>query len=246
MKINVAILEDNALLLKDLKEMIEATQLANVLTWSKSSEDFIEKVKSNPIDALLLDIDLQGDSMNGIDVANTLNKPVLFVSGKTGEFYKNIEEVNLESDTVIEHISKPITISKLQKILPKFIQMISASEASKFVFLDFEKSKRNKIAIDSIVYLATGTGSDGLSNKKEIFFTDRKMERLIDFSFTKMEFYGLESSTFIQISRSHRVNKNKIIRYITNSHTVEVSTFENKIEKLSVSENYRKLVRQYR
>lgn len=248
-KLKVAILEDSKELLKNLKQNLEKTKLVDVVAFSTNSEDFLEKVsKCNP-DALFLDIDLKNDSMSGLDIAYEKQLPVLFVSGKTQEFYSQIEELNLNSKNVIEHITKPITVEKLNKILPKFIKAINAFNETKYVFLDFASSKRNKISIDTIVYIGTDKANGAESNNKEIFFTDRKPEVLIDFSFTKMEEKGLNKNVFIQIHKSYRVNVYKILEY-TRDHEVKLKIIDDnnvsRFIKLHVSENYRQQMKNYK
>jgi len=250
MKLQVAILEDSKALLKELKENVEATGLVEVVAWATNSEEFLEKVNNTKPEALLLDIDLGGDSMNGLDIANSLQLPVLFVSGKTREFYQNIEELNINSEITIEHISKPITLDKLKKILPKFINEIRSMNQAQFVYLDFGDTRRNKIAIDSIVCLYTDKDNGADSNNKLIHFTDKKHEILVDFSFSKMETYGFSKNQFITIHKSFRVNADKILRYHTATHEVEVAVFKSTgktdTKRLPVSENFRNDVSKFK
>lgn len=242
-KLKVGILEDSPHLLKDLKESLEETTLVEVVAYASTSNEFLDKVNIAKPDALLLDIDLGGDSMNGLDIATKLKLPVLFVSGKTIEFNHGIEELNMNSAIPVQHISKPITSEKLKKILPKFINEINAINKAKYVYLDFGDSKRNKISIDTIVFIETDTGNSGASNNKRIYFTDRKPEILYNFSLSKIEEKGFDKTQFIKIRSSHRVNADKIIRY-TNNHEIEVEVFKSvgklELKKLPVSEDFRK------
>lgn len=249
-KLKVAILEDNQMLLKSLEEDLEETQLVDVIVIATNSKEFFEKLKSHKVDALILDIDLAGDSMNGLDIANLLKLPVLFVSGKTIEFNSGIEELNLNLSIPVEHITKPITSSKLSKILPKFINEIKSINLAKFVRLDFKDRKQNKIPIDTIVYIETETGNSGASNNKRIYFTDRNHETLFNFSLSKMDELGFDKTQFIQIRSSHRVNVDKILSYNNNSHEIEVEVFNSitktEIKRLPVSENFRKDISRFK
>jgi len=248
--IKVAILEDSPLLLKSLEEDLNETNLVEVVVSATKSSDFLEKVKVNQIEALVMDIDLGGDNMNGLDIANKLKLPVLFVSGKTIEFTHSIEELNMNLPIPVQHISKPITVEKLKRILPKFLNEISAFNRTRFIYLDFSDRKRNRIAIDTIVFLETDTGNSGASNNKRIYFTDRKPETLYNFSLTKMEDKGFDKTQFIQIRSSHRVNVDKILRYNNITHEIEVEVFESNgktvIKNLPVSENFRKDVGRFK
>lgn len=249
-KLKVAILEDSPMLLKSLEEDLAETQLVEVVVIATNSNDFLEKINATKADALVLDIDLGGDSMTGLDIATNLKLPVLFVSGKTRDFYQGIEELNINSTTPVEHISKPITLDKLKKILPKFINEINAINRAKYIRLDFSDCKQNKIAIDTIVFIETETGNSGASNNKRIYFTDRNPETLFNFSLTKMEDRGFDKTQFIQIRSSHRVNADKILRYNNSTHEIEVEVFKatgkTAIKKLPVSENFRKDVSRFK
>jgi len=241
-KLKVAILEDSLHLLKDLKESLEETKLVEVVAYATTSNEFLDKVAFAKPEALLLDIDLGGDSMNGLDIATKLKLPVLFVSGKTIEFNHGIEELNMNSAIPVQHISKPITAEKLKKILPKFINEINAINKAKYVYLDFGVSKRNKIPIETIVFIETDTGNSGASNNKRIYFTNREPETLFNFSLTKIEDKGFDKTQFIKIRSSHRVNVDKILCYNIN-HEIEVEVYKEgklKVKKLPVSEDFRK------
>lgn len=249
-KLRVAILEDSQMLLKSLEEDLAETQLVEVIVRATNSTEFLERVNATKADALVLDIDLGGDSMTGLDIATNLKLPVLFVSGKTRDYYQGIEELNINSTIPVEHISKPITSDKLKKILHKFINEINAINRAKYIRLDFSNSKQNKIAIDTIVFIETETGDSGASNNKRIYFTDRKPETLYNFTLSKIEDKGFDPTQFIRIRSSHRVNTDKILRYNNSTHEIEVEVFKTagktEIMKLTVSENYRKDVSRFK
>ena len=119
-----------------------------------------------------------------------------------------------------------------------------------FIHLDFGVSKRNKIALNSIVYLSSDKANGAESNNKQIHFTNRKPENLIDFSFSKMEEKGLLPSNFLTIHKSFRVNTTHIKAYHKHTESVEVDVFtvQGKLESnhLPVSENYQPKVKKFK
>jgi DNA-binding LytR/AlgR family response regulator len=155
----------------------------------------------------------------------------------------------MNSAIPVDHISKPITTEKLKKILPKFINEIIYINKARFIYLDFSENKRNKIPIDSIVFIETDTGKSGASNNKRIYFTDRKPEILFNFSLSKIEEKGFDTTQFIKIRSSHRINADKIIRY-NNNHEIEVEAINEKgqleMKKLPVSDDFRKFVSRFK
>lgn len=241
-KLKVAVLEDNESLLKDIITNLKDTNLVEVVTFATNSIDFLDKIDSS-IEALILDIELCNDSLDGIDIANKLKLPVLFTSGKTKDHLDGIESINLDSEIPIQHILKPISKDKLNKIVQKFINQIRWADKSNYVTLDFKEEKRVKIRIDRIVFIETATGSSGKSNNKTIYFKDRKPETLIDFSFSKMEDKGLTPEQFCKPHQSFRVNISNIGCYKKESHLLEIEAMykegESKVFKIPVSENYR-------
>ena len=242
MKLRVAILEDSKALLKELKENAEATGLVEVIATSTRADEFIDLVHEKSPEALLLDIDLAGDNMTGIDVANMLKLPVLFVSGKTTEFNNKIESIDVHSDFIVDRIGKPYSQDNLKKKLKKFVTAINAAASARHIFLDLLHHGRVKIDISSVVYI---TSKDEDSNNKTIYFTDRKPETLIDFTLKKRDTYGFDKEYFIEIHKQYCVNKNKILGLLpSNDIEVLVMTSAGKIEKrpLPVSDNYRSSV----
>lgn len=245
-RLKVAILEDSKLLLKDLKTDLESTGLVHVVASSTESEEFIEKVKVADVQALVLDIDLAGDSMSGLDVAKYLNKPVLFVSGKTMEYVHQIEEHNFSSDIPVEHVTKPVGLERLKQVLPKFISRVEQFEQTSFIRLDFANSKGNRIRLDEIVFLETEVGKGGQSGNKVIYFKDRAPERIIDRSFPILESMGLSRHKFITPHKSYRVNASCILKYDSSDHQIEVNASNGNgttVYRISVSENYRPGIR---
>jgi DNA-binding LytR/AlgR family response regulator len=251
MKLKVAILEDNPSLLKDHKQNLEATELVDVVAFATNSTDFLNNENTSKADALLLDIDLGGGSnMNGLEVAYKLKLPVLFVSGHNAANLKEIEKLEIEFDLIVDHITKPFTEKEFIKKATKFFNDVLKAAKSKFVYLDFSDSKRNKISIDTIVFIETETGDSGASNNKRIYFTDRNPETLFNLTLSKIEDKGFDQTQFIKIRSSHRVNADKILRYNNSTHEIEVEVFKSigktEIKKLPVSENFRKDVSRFK
>ncbi len=246
-KLKVAILEDNKDQLKERKQLLVDTGLVEVVAWATNSKDFLEKIKESKADALFLDIDLCGDSMNGLDIAYKLKLPVLFVSGHNAKNLKDIEKLQRDFDLIVYHLTKPFAENDFIKTVTQFINEVEAKSKAKFVHLDFGDTKRNKISIDSIVCLYTDKANGAESNNKQIFFTDKRHEILIDFSFSKMEEKGFSKNQFITIHKSFRVNVDKILHYNKSTHKIEVEVFistgKTEIKKLPVSENYRNEVK---
>jgi CheY-like chemotaxis protein len=242
-KLKVALLEDEKEQLKYRRQILIESGLVEVVAWATNSQEFREKVNESNANALLLDIDLGGDKMTGLEMAYELKLPVLFVSGHNAKNLKEIETLKRDFDLPVHHITKPFSDKDFIKSVGQFKSEIDTIINTKFIQLDISGSRREKIAIDTIVCLCTDKANGAESNNKQIFFSDRKPEILVDFSFSKMEDKGFSKNQFLTIHKSFRVNAGKILCYKKDTHEVEVEVFKSpgKTEKkhLPVSENFR-------
>lgn len=196
---------------------------------------------------LFMDIDLGNDSLSGIEVANKLKRPVLFISGNNAAYLRDIEHLKREFDFPVDHITKPISEDIFVKTLKRFFAEVQSFHQRQFVHLDFKDTKRTKIEMNDIVHICTEKDKGAASGNKVIYFTNRKPEVLIDFEFVTMEQKGFSSNQFLKIHTSFRVNVNRIDTYNKSTHHIEVTAVNTtgKLEKmmLPVSENYRNLVK---
>ncbi|MBK9177853.1 MAG: response regulator [Flavobacteriales bacterium] len=245
--LKAALLEDSMTLLQDLKLELEDTGFVQVVAWATGAQEFLEKVRTAQPDILLLDVDLNGDAMNGLDVAAKLRLPVLFVSGKMREYYEGVASLNAELKEVpVQYITKPVTADKLNAVLPKFIQEVRAMAKPRGITLTLKDEGKKSFALNSIVYLCADKETGSASNNKEIHFIDRKPAVLVDFSFTAMEEKGLPKEQFLTAHKSFRVNAVHIEGRVGDDLVVKAMNAEGKVveKRLPVSENYRPAVRE--
>jgi DNA-binding LytR/AlgR family response regulator len=225
---------------------LEDTGLVRVVAWATTSEAFLEKVKATEPDILVLDIDLNGDGMNGVEVASILKRPVLFVSGKMAEYYEGVSGVDVQLKNVpVTFITKPATQDKLNAKLPKFIQQVRALAKAHEVQLRLRDEGVRKIVLDSIVYLCAEKNSGSGSGNKEVHFIDRKPGVLVDFSFTAMEEKGFPKEQFLTIHKSYRVNATHVQGREGEEILVKAMDAQGRVveKRLPISENYRPAIR---
>ena len=238
----IALLEDNKKQLEKLAGYLEKIPNAQLVLKSSSSDDFFEHLKTATPDILVADLDLGNDSMSGMEVATELNLPVFFASINTADYIEDLEELKRDAEICVDHITKPFTEEQFTKSFIRFLKEVYLFSNLDYVHLDFNKTKRNKILIDDIVYLCADKRAGSESNNKQIHFINRKPENLIDFSFSKMEEKGLQKSQFVTVHKSFRVNKKYIRCYHRKAGTIEISVFDGwgktKSHYLPVSETY--------
>ena len=248
--IKAALLDDNKEQLQKNQQFLEATGMVQVVTACTSAESFLKEVKISLPDVLFLDLNLGDSYMTGMEVAFDMKLPVLFVSSNTSQYVKEMEQLKRNYDLCVDHITKPFTEVEFIKTTQRFLKEVSIFGKEEYVYLDFGSSKRNKIHLNSIVYLEADKAHGSQSNNKTIYFQNRKVEKLIDFSFTRMEEKGLLKSQFITIHKSFRVNKHHFKLYDKKTGKIEVEVFDSTSKtvthRLPVSENYIGVVKQYK
>lgn len=245
-KLKVALLEDSKTLLDDLRMELEDTGLVQVVVAATTSEVFLEKVRTTGVDFLVLDIDLNGDGMSGLDVAVKLKLPVLFVSGKMADYYEGVSGVDVQlKDVPVSYITKPATQDKLNAKLPKFIQQVRAMAKPVCVKLALKDEGRKELQLDSIVCLCADKEAGSASGNKEIYFIDRKPAVLVDFSFTSMEEKGFPKELFLTVHKSFRVNAKHVLGMEGDEILVKAMDAQGKVveKRVPVSENYRPAIR---
>ena len=243
----IALLEDNPRQLEKLEAYLSKIPNVEIVLKSRSSNDFFEQLKTIQPDILVADLDLGNDSMTGMEVAQEIKIPVFFASVNTSEYVEDIEDLKRDAEICVDHITKPFSEEQFVKSFKRFLQEVTYFSPPQYVYLDFEKTKKNRIRIDDIVYLCADkmTGSD--SNNKQIHFINRKPANLIDFSFTRMAETGLLKSQFVTIHKAFRVNKKHIAAYHSKIVSIEITAVnkmgETKCQHLKVSENNQPVIR---
>lgn len=245
----IALLDDNPEQLEKNISFLAGIPV-KVVTHCSTAKSFLQEVKSSKPDVLILDLNLGDSYMTGIEVADQLKLPVLFASSNTAQYVKEMEVLKREYNICVDHLTKPFSEIEFKKTVARFLTEVQFFSNQQHVHLDFGSHKRNKIAVNKIVYLSTDKNSGSESNNKQIHFSHQKMEQLINFSFSKMEEKGLLKSQFITIHKSFRVNIDHIKHYNKKLETIEVDVFSTsgtlESKQLPVSENYQSVLKQFR
>ncbi|WP_378106380.1 LytR/AlgR family response regulator transcription factor [Chryseobacterium sp. sg2396] len=246
---SLALLEDNPKQLEKLESYLLKISNVEIVLKSRSSEDFFEQLKTVKPDILVADLDLGNDSMTGMEIAQELKIPVFFASINTADYIEDIEDLKREADICVNHITKPFTGEQFFKSFSRFLKEVCLFSELQYVYLDFNKTRGNRIALDDIVYLCADKQAGSESNNKQIHFINRSHENLIDFSFSRMQEKGFPKSHFITIHKSFRVNRKYIKCYHKKTETVEVFLYDDqgkiKSHHLPVSENYQSEIRRF-
>ena len=244
-KIRFAVVEDVQLYLDDRCENLD--ELRNecdieVVIKAHDAEEFFAEYRKNPdnVDALILDIDLTG-SYTGLQIAEKVKKPSLFVSGFNKKYLDNIEDLSDRIDVVM-HISKPMSDEKFKNKVRSFCNEIRLHQFHNQMLTFKRNGSPVKISARDIDFLESV--SDG-SNNKMIYFKKDKPLQLNDFSFSRIAEWSLSSVSIVQASKSCYVNKEHIENKEQNEIKVSCMDDGGKMvaKTLQVSPNYIKNIR---
>ncbi|WP_313268867.1 LytR/AlgR family response regulator transcription factor [Epilithonimonas vandammei] len=236
----IALLEDSNRQLEKLQSYLSTIPHVDLVLKCSNSEDLLVEAQTVHPEILVTDLKLLNDSMNGLEVAEDLKIPVMFI-GDVKEYVREIENLKRDADICVDHITKPFSEEQFVKSFKRFLQEVNFFSPPQYVHLDFNK-KKHKVLIDDIVYLCANKNE---SNNKEIHFINRPKANLVDFSFIRMEEFGLMNSQFVTIHKSFRVNKKYIKSYDSKTEKIELSVFDDhgKYVQIKVSENYQPVIR---
>ena len=244
-KIRLAVVEDKQRFLDDRCENLEEIKAEcdiEVVIKAHDEDEFFSEYNKNPdnVDALILDIELI-DEYGGLQIAEDVRKPTLFVSGNNAKYLKNIEDLSDRIDVVML-ISKPMSDEKFKNKVRSFCNEIRMHQFHNQMLPFKRNGMPVRIPAKDIVFLESV--SDG-SNNKMIYFKKDMPLQLNDFSFSRIAEWSLGTVSIVQISKSCYVNKEHIESKEQNEIKVSYKNDGGKMvaKTLTVSPNYVKNIR---
>jgi DNA-binding LytR/AlgR family response regulator len=225
-KASIVIVEDEALIADHIEQLL-IEEGYEVLGIFDTAEDTLAFFKNNQANIVLLDINL-GGSIDGVDIANQLNKlpnlSIVFLTSNTDK--KTIDRVKLT--TPAGFITKPFTkediISNIEIALYKSTTI--KAEVEKPVSDSFfikDKSVLIKIFYSDIHY------AEAMDNYSIIYLENKK--HIVPHTLKSL-FELLEPFGFIKTHRSYIANSNKISAISPKSVLIDKT-------EIPLSENHR-------
>ena len=152
--LNFVLCDDSQTAIKKLSKMLESIIIQNNLDGqlvysTKSPSCLLKYVKTNPVNVVILDIDLN-DDISGLKLAESIRKQdkntyIIFI---TGHLEYGLVAYRYKT---FDYIPKPITVDRLKDTITRLVEDFSGSEP-KFVRLD---NNRTIIKIMLIVFICT-------------------------------------------------------------------------------------------
>lgn len=210
--LNFVLCDDNAIILEKLEQMLHTLFVKNdydaqVGFTSENVADTLAYIKSNKVNVLFLDINLQ-DNMSGIDLASQIRKidKEVYIIFTTAHLEYALIAYKVKT---FDYLAKPITIERLQETLDRLFVDLS-SIPKKYLTLN------NKSIIDQkdIQYIK----KDGM--KLIVCTHNQRYETYSSFS----RIQDCLPNNFVRCHKSYIANMDNITNVISTTNTIE---FEN-------------------
>jgi len=197
--LNFALCDDSQTAINKLSKMLESIIIQNnldgqIVFSTKNPSDLLKYVKNNPVNVVILDIDLNND-ISGLKLAEMIRKQdkniyIIFITG-----HLEYGLVAYQYKT-FDYISKPLTFERFQGTILRLYEDIS-EDNPRYIRLDNNKTI---IPENSIKYIQ----KDGM---KLVFTTDTRTYEVYN-SFHKIE--EQLPKQFVRCHKSYIVNLDKI------------------------------------
>jgi len=170
MKMKCIIADDEPIARKGLEGYVEKVPFLELVATVPDGLAVIEKLSLEPVDLLILDINMP--HLSGIQMMRTLKQPPLTIFVTAHPEYA-VEGFELD---VVDYIIKPVSFERFLKAVHKakeYAALKQASNVEASYFFIKEGSTIEKIILDEIVFIQS------LQNYSAIYTTDRKYMALL-------------------------------------------------------------------
>lgn len=218
-KYSCIIIEDEPLALEKTKGFVEKTPFLNLLATFDDALEGLAFLKSNKVDLLFLDINL--DELSGIELLENskLNCQVIITTAYSKYALKGYEL------NVTDYLLKPFTFERFLQAVDKIQDSKSINHKelnSKFIFIKTE-SRLEKVNIDEILFI------EGMRDYRRIHTINKRIMTLQNFSELEQL---LPANLICRVHKSYMVAIGKI-------DEIERSRIKISKEIIPISETYR-------
>lgn len=194
MVINCIIVEDEPIALEKTKHFIKKVPILNLLESFYNAIDALSYLKSNTVDLIFLDIEME--ELTGIELLRSATIDAQVIITTAYDKYA-LEGYELN---VVDYLMKPFSLDRFIKAIDKVRFEKAITTHQKYVFIKTEH-RLEKVIIDDIIRI------EGMGEYRRIFTRDKKILTLQ--TFTELEALFLPS-VIIRVHKSHMVSIPKI------------------------------------
>lgn len=198
---NCLIVDDNKIARTTMKQLAGFVQDMVVTKECAGAAEAFEFLQENPVDLILLDIEMPG--MSGIELTKNLgiNKPLIIFTTSKKEYAVEAFELN-----VADYIVKPVTPQRFTQAIEKAREMLSSKteevsiNEEEFIFIRDSNIIR-RLKIDEILF-AEAMGDYVKLHTTQKFYAIHSTLKAVE--------TRLPGSVFLRVHRSYIVAVNKI------------------------------------
>ncbi len=223
-RLRIAVLEDDPVILDHLVSSLKALDNVLVVTAQEDATKYMERVRATAPDALMLDIEIHGDKEAGLDIAQKLELPVIFISGQISNNLLRIEKIQrLKEQVPVEHLTKGFDEHDFRHAMYRFIRLIDATRKPTMVDLRLQNRERLQVRLEDIVSIESPDGEAYGHNDRIVYFTERRPVIVPKLSMTDaaLEADGFPKGAMLRVSKFSLVNPQRITRWSRASVWVE-------------------------
>lgn len=215
-KYNCAIIDDEPLARKILKEYVNEIEELNLLGEFKSALDFSSFPQVNDLDIIFIDINMP--KLSGIDFVKNFNTQahIVFTTAYS-EFAADAFDLN-----ATDYLVKPISLERFLKTIQKIKSQKLTNNSIKSWITIKENKRLYKVDIDDLLYFQAYGDYVKIITEEKNYITKSKLS----------EFTHLNDERIVQVHRSYIVNIEKVAY-------VEGNFLSINSEKIPVSNSFR-------
>jgi DNA-binding LytR/AlgR family response regulator len=246
--LNILIIEDHLDQAQLYKEILESNgfRIVDMVTNYKDAMRYVMNEDSLPIDLFIIDIQLKGGNLEGINIAEAIDampgrqKPFIFVTSLTG---KNIFE-RAKLTKPFAYLVKPVNELELlyavEQAIERFYQQPNALStedenaviSEEYMFIKKSKSLK-KVKISDIIFIEVEEKYCNIITANEKFVILISLVKILEL---------LNSEKFCRTHRNFIVNTDKITEIIPKDNLI---LLEGK-HKATLSDKYKDLIKKIR
>jgi two-component system LytT family response regulator len=219
MTINVVIIEDEPLAMERLKSYVLQVKYLNLVQCIDNAFDAISLIKTEKIDLLLLDI--QMDGFTGVQLLESLTKrPEVIITTAFDQYALKGFELN-----VSDYLLKPFTFERFLQAIGKVydkLMLLNQAEPKNYIFVKTEY-RLEKVRLDEILFIA------GMRDYRSIVTTEKRIMTLQTFGELEQE---LPAKQFCRVHKSYIVALGKI-------ETIERDRIKIEEELIPISDTFK-------